>query len=110
MCLKPDYYLRYMHLLIMGPQGSGKTTQARIIAEKLGMCVIKTGDLVRQKAMEDSDEGRSLKKSLESGDLSDDNLVASLLEKDLSNPKCLNGVVVDGFPRRMSQLAVFDPG
>ncbi len=93
----------------MGPQGSGKTTLARIIAEKLGMCVVKTGDLVREKAKEDSETGRSLRYSLETGDLSDDRVVANLLKADLNHPKCQNGVVIDGYPRRLSQLNVFDP-
>jgi adenylate kinase len=99
-----------MKLMITGPQGSGKTTQAKILAEKLGLCLVKTGDLVRAKAQEDSAEGHSLRRSLESGDLSDDQVVAKLLKSELLHPKCAQGIVVDGFPRRISQLEVFDPG
>jgi adenylate kinase len=96
--------------MITGPQGSGKTTQAKIIAERLGLCLVKTGDLVRAKALEDSKEGQSLKLSLEKGDLSDDVIVAKLLKEELNQPMCQNGVVVDGYPRRISQLELFDPG
>jgi adenylate kinase len=98
-----------MRLMITGSQGSGKTTQAKIIAEKLGLCLVKTGDLVRSKAQEDSEAGKSLRHSLETGELSDDSIVAELLQEELKKPKCQNGVVVDGYPRRVSQLERFDP-
>lgn len=98
-----------MRLMITGPQGSGKTTQAKIIAQKLELCLVKTGDLVRNKAKEESEEGQSLKKSLEEGQLSDDRLVAKLLKEELDIHHCPNGFVVDGYPRRLSQLDEFDP-
>ncbi len=98
-----------MKVMITGPQGSGKTTQAKLVAGKLGLCLVKTGDLVRAKALEDDEIGRSLKASLDSGDLSDDAVVASLVKPEIESDRCRMGFVVDGFPRRLSQLQYFDP-
>lgn len=98
-----------MKIMITGPQGSGKTTIAKALSEKMDLCLIKTGDLVRDKALEDSKIGRSLKKSLEEGVLSDDNMVGQLVAEELEKEYCVRGIVVDGYPRRLSQLQVFDP-
>ncbi len=98
-----------MKLMITGPQGSGKTTQARILSQRLQICLVKTGDLVRAKAKEDSEEGRKLQATLASGELSDDSIVSSLLQAEIEHEKCKDGFVVDGYPRRLSQLEAYDP-
>lgn len=96
-------------ILINGPQGAGKTTQAKLLVKNLELCLVKTGDLVRKKAKEDSEDGRHLAHSLETGDLSDDRVVAELVQKELERDECREGFVVDGYPRRLSQLEYFDP-
>ena len=98
-----------MKILINGPQGSGKTTQAKMLVENLGLCLVKTGDLVREKAKEDSEEGKALAHSLDTGVLSDDRVVAELVKKELKREECKEGFVIDGYPRRMSQLEEYDP-
>lgn len=98
-----------MRVSIMGPIGSGKSTQAEIIALKLGYCWLSTGQLSRQKAMEGSCEGKLFKQALSKGELVDDDLLANVLKQKLQQDECKRGVVMDGYPRRMSQLQAFDP-
>ncbi len=98
-----------MKILINGPQGSGKTTHAKIIAEKFKLCFIKTGDMVREKALENSKDGKKLKKALDRGGLADDKIIAHLVENELARPNCRDNFVMDGYPRRLAQLKIFDP-
>lgn len=96
-----------MRILIIGPQGSGKTTQAKNLAEKFNLYFASTGDLLREEVLRDSHEGRILKKSLETGQLADDRIVAKLLKEKLGGH--LQGFVLDGYPRSLDQLQYFDP-
>src|SRR5258708_6154345 len=98
-----------MRILLTGPQGSGKTTQAHILAEKLGLCVVRMGDILRERALVDDEMGRHLKARMDKGLLADNTLVANLLQEELSHPKCASGFVLDGFPRSSEQLETFDP-
>lgn len=99
-----------MRILITGPQGSGKTTQAKLISAKMGLCLVKTGDLIREKAAENSDIGCSLKEAIDKGNLVDNAVLADMLREKFNKPECRSGFVVDGYPRSLPQLAVFDPG
>lgn len=99
-----------MKLLFIGPQGSGKSTQAKIIAEKLGICYISTGDLFRQIAQEDSDLGLQVKELLNQGKLVGDDIVVELVKKKLLQPECQKGFITDGYPRTLVQHELFDPG
>lgn len=94
---------------IMGPVGSGKSTQAKIIAEKLGLCWVSTGELARQQAQEDSDLGRKFKQLLDEGQLIDDPDIAELLRVKLAQTECQTGFVLDGYPRDLPQASFFDP-
>lgn len=98
-----------MKILITGPQGSGKTTHAKIVAEKFHLCFVKTGDIVRNKALENDDDGRKLKEALDRGELADDEIIANLVEKELEKLNCRDNFVMDGYPRRLPQLKIFDP-
>lgn len=99
-----------MRLLFIGSQGSGKSTQAKIISQKLSLCYISTGDLFRQIAEEDSDLGKQVKDLLGKGKLVGDDIVVELVKKKLSEPECQKGFVFDGYPRTLDQQEVFDPG
>lgn len=98
-----------MRILITGPQGSGKTTQANAVAEKLGLCFVKTGEILRQLAEVDDLRGRKIKQALLVGDMVDDKIVADVVKNNLAEPICQTGFVADGFPRTLAQLENFDP-
>jgi adenylate kinase len=96
-------------ILITGPQGSGKTTQGEIIAKKLELCLVNTGELLRELAEGDSEESRIIKEALAKGELADDRIVSSEVKKKISQPECRKGFITDGYPRRIEQLSLFDP-
>lgn len=98
-----------MRILITGPQGCGKTTQAEILAKKFSFCLINAGDLLRELADQSTEEGENVRKCLSEGIFVDDKITAKLVRTELEKEHCQKGFVMDGFPRRMSQLEYFDP-
>lgn len=100
-----------MKILVTGPQGSGKTTQAEILAKKLDLCLVKTGDLFRGLAKEDTERGREIKKQMvEGGELINDALTVELVREKLEDGSCEGGFVFDGYPRTIHQIEMLDPG
>lgn len=98
-----------MKILLIGPQGSGKSTQAAALSEKLGVPKITLGDIFRQITTEDSEEGRRIRNILDSGQLVDDATAASLIKKRLGADDTKAGFVLDGYPRTLEQANIFDP-
>lgn len=92
-------------ILVTGPQGSGKTTQAKLLAEFLGVQFIGTGDLVRDRAKVDDDVGQNIKEALAKGQLADNKTVSDLIREKVDG----SGFVMDGYPRDEEQLELFDP-
>jgi len=83
---------------------SGKGTQSTRLTEHYKICQLSTGDLLRQAAQDQSSaEGKRIRQTMESGGLVDDNIVMSLIDKNLSKPECSNGFLFDGFPRTINQ-------
>ena len=101
-----------MHLIIYGPEGSGKGTQAALLSEKLKVPVITSGDLVRKKATERSKLGALCKSALTQGHYVPDEVMFTLWKELLSKSKSKRGFILDGFPRSISQaeflLSTFD--
>jgi adenylate kinase len=100
----------YMKILLVGPQGSGKSTQAKLISQKLDLCMIVIGDMLRKKAEGDDPIAKQIRQDQEKGVLVADETVAEILKEELMEPKCMKGFIIDGWPRTMSQLHLFDPG
>ena len=98
-----------MNILLLGPQGSGKSTHAKLLAQKHDLIFISIGDLVREKSQEDSLEGKRIKGIMEQGDLVDDVTVANLFKEKLEKGGG-KGFVTDSYPRRLSQVKTYDPG
>ena len=94
-----------MKLIFVGPQGSGKGTQAKVVAEKLGLCHISTGDLLRATEGELRAE---IKSYTDEGNLVLDELVVRILKERVLRDDCEKGFILDGFPRNVAQAEELD--
>ena len=97
-----------MYLVLLGPPGAGKGTQAKRLAEKLGLPHISTGDILRQNVLLDTDLGRQAKGIMEKGLLVPDDLVAKMLDERFNNPDIKKGFILDGYPRTLLQAYSLD--
>ena len=97
-----------MNVLLLGPQGSGKGTQAKRISEEYGVPHIATGDMLRATIEADTPLGRTLKPILDSGQLVSDDLMIQLIRNRLEEPDAAEGFVLDGFPRTWAQARALD--
>ena len=97
-----------MNVLLLGPQGSGKGTQATRIARDYGIPHIATGDIIRAMKEEPSDLGRELKAVYDRGDLVSDGLMIRLIEDRLGREDAQEGFILDGFPRTLAQAEALD--
>lgn len=96
-----------MKILLIGPQGSGKSTQATLLAEYLGLPKVTVGDIFRQLAQENSSQGQRIKQILAEGKLVDDVTTAGIVKQKLEN---LTDFILDGYPRTLEQMRIYDPG
>jgi adenylate kinase len=97
------------NILIMGPPGSGKGTQAARIAERRGLAHISTGDMLRAAMAAGTELGSRVKDVVDRGDLVPDDLMLELVLDRLSQPDAANGFLLDGFPRTVAQaMALVD--
>ena len=92
-----------MNIVIMGPVGSGKSTQAQLIARELGISTLNTGDLLYFKSKEDSDIGQLISSAMRAGEIVDEGLTLDLIEKHLREKEHQRGFILDGFPRTIWQ-------
>jgi adenylate kinase len=92
-----------MNIVLMGPPGSGKSTQAACLADRLGIPQVAAGDLLRAELRAGSPLGQAAQPYLEAGDLVPDDLVSILVLHRLQQPDCATGMVFDGFPRTVPQ-------
>jgi adenylate kinase len=97
-----------MYLVLLGPPGAGKGTQAKRLAEKLGLPHISTGDILRRNVLEGTDLGKQAKGIMDKGLLVPDNLVALMLDERFNNPDIKNGFILDGYPRTLAQARTLD--
>ena len=97
-----------MNILLLGPQGSGKGTQATRLAETYGLAHVSTGDMIRQMKELDTPAGRELKEVYDRGDLVSDDLMIRLMRERLDRGDTMPGVVFDGFPRTLAQAEALD--
>ena len=95
-----------MNIIMLGPQGCGKGTHSKILAEKTGLDHVSSGDLLREEVKKETELGLKIKEMMEEGKLVPDDVVISLIEDKVANaPK---GVILDGFPRNLLQAMELD--
>lgn len=95
-------------LLLIGPQGSGKGTQAEQIVKAYDIPHISTGDIFRKHMSENSELGQTLKQYVDKGQLVPDELTIEIVKERLSQPDCKKGFLFDGFPRNIAQAEALD--
>jgi adenylate kinase len=97
-----------MRLVLVGPPGAGKGTQAEFIAEYFGIPKISTGDIFRANVSGGTELGRLAKKYMDAGDLVPDEVTNAMVKDRLNEPDCAHGFLLDGFPRNVSQAYELD--
>jgi adenylate kinase len=95
-------------IVLMGPPGAGKGTQAEIISEKLSIPHISSGDLFRENLKNDTELGKKARAFMDSGKLVPDDITISMVAERLSRQDCKNGALLDGFPRTPFQANELD--
>jgi adenylate kinase len=97
-----------MNLVFLGPPGSGKGTQSKILAKKLNLFHISTGDILREEIKKRSKIGKEVQNFIRNGELVPDELILEVIKKRIKKTKNQNGFVFDGFPRTVSQAENLD--
>jgi len=92
-----------MRLILLGPPGAGKGTQAKLLAEKFNIQQISTGDILRQAVKNKTKMGLKAKSYMDQGKLVSDNVVIGIIKDRLDNADCSKGFILDGFPRTIQQ-------
>jgi len=95
-------------ILLLGAPGSGKGTQGKILAERLGLPKITTGDILRAAVNAGTPLGREARKFMDDGKLVPDAVILSLIKEELAKPEAQQGAVLDGFPRTAAQAELVD--
>jgi adenylate kinase len=97
-----------LNLLLFGPQGSGKGTQAKRIAAEHGIPHVSTGDMFRAAIAKQTPLGKQVEPILDAGDLVPDDLTVGLIRERLAEPDAADGFILDGFPRNLAQAEALD--
>lgn len=97
-----------MNLILLGPPGAGKGTQGAILADRLGVPQIATGDLLREAVQRGTPLGQQAQQFMDQGLLVPDEIILRLIEEQLATPEAQQGIVMDGFPRTIGQAEAVD--
>ncbi len=96
------------NLILLGPPGAGKGTQARMLTERFGLVQLSTGDLLREAVAKGSPAGMAAKEVMDAGGLVSDDIVTAIVSDRLDQPDVAQGVIFDGFPRTVGQAKALD--
>jgi len=97
-----------MRLVLLGPPGSGKGTQAKMVSEKMGIPQVSTGDILREAVARGTELGRKARSYMDAGQLVPDDVMLGLMEKRIGEADCARGYILDGFPRTLAQALGLD--
>ena len=97
-----------MRLILLGPPGAGKGTQADLIAQEYHIPKLSTGDMLRAEAASGSELGQKLQAVMSRGALVSDDIMIELIRARIAKPDCANGFILDGFPRTVAQAEALD--
>mmetsp|Transcript_36025 Transcript_36025/g.66584 ORF Transcript_36025/g.66584 Transcript_36025/m.66584 type:complete len:260 (-) Transcript_36025:133-912(-) len=95
-------------IVLIGPPGAGKGTQAPLLAKEYCICRVATGDLLREAIVSSSPIAKKAREAMDAGELVGDDVVIDLLKEKLKQPQCRRGFVLDGFPRTVNQARKLD--
>ena len=97
-----------MNIILFGPPGAGKGTQATKVVKKFNLHKVSTGDLLREEIKNNTDLGNKIKSIMDAGSLISDNIINNLITKVISNKKFYNRLIFDGYPRNLEQAINLD--
>ncbi len=97
-----------LYVVFTGAPGCGKGTQARILKERINICHLSTGEMLRAESQKDTVLGRNLKATLDRGEFATDEMIIQMVSSRIDEDDCKNGFILDGFPRTLPQAKVLE--